>query len=59
MEMRYVTGNSQLQSLVSSNIATYEGIANLEDYSAPTGVRQPDGLTESGWFILAATATDP
>jgi hypothetical protein len=41
----YATGDSQLQSLVSGSLGTYEAIANLEDYSPPTGLRQPDGLT--------------
>lgn len=41
----YLTGDSQITSLVSGHIASYEAIANLDDYPAPTGVRQPDGLT--------------
>jgi len=41
----YLTGDSQIQSLVSTNITTYEAIANLDDYPAPAGVRQSDGLT--------------
>jgi hypothetical protein len=41
----YLTGDSRIQALVSAHILTYEAIANLDDYPAPTGVRQSDGLT--------------
>jgi hypothetical protein len=41
----YLTGDSRINQLVADNIGTYEAIANLDDYSAPDGVRDADGLT--------------
>jgi len=41
----YLTGDSRIRTLVQDNILTYEVVANLDDYPAPTGVRQSDGLT--------------
>src|SRR5436309_2933570 len=41
----YLTGDGRIQALVRDNIGTYEAIANLDDYSAPIGVRDSDGLT--------------
>ena len=41
----YLTGDSRIQALVANNIGTYEAIANLDDYRAPSGVRDTDNLT--------------
>jgi len=43
----YLTGDGRIQALVRDNIGTYEAIANLDDYSAPIGVRDSDGLTKA------------
>lgn len=43
----YESGRSDLMDFVSSNIHTYEAIANLLTYAAPNGVRMPNGLTRA------------
>jgi hypothetical protein len=43
--LAYSTGDGQLKPLIAANLQTYEAVANLEDYSPPVGLRQPDGLT--------------
>ncbi len=44
----YLTNDSRITALVQNNIGTYEAIANLDDYPAPTGVRDnATGLTRA------------
>lgn len=43
----YSSGDAGLQSFVSSNIGTYEAIANLLTYASPTGVRIPTGSPDA------------
>lgn len=40
----FTSGDTLLQSYVSTNIATYESIANLLTYEAPIGVRENAGV---------------
>ncbi|HEY8718871.1 hypothetical protein [Pengzhenrongella sp.] len=50
----YASGDPQLQSFVQANIGTYEAIANLTTYGAPTGVRIESG-PEAGLTIAKPT----
>ena len=43
----YASGDASLQSFVSSNIGTYEAIANLLTYGSPTGVRIQAGSPDA------------
>jgi hypothetical protein len=59
----YSSGDAGLQSYVSTNIGTYEAIANLLDYGPPTGVRiqagNPDAdLTDAKPSYLIAYTMD-
>ncbi|MGV8968003.1 MAG: hypothetical protein ACOH2F_17220 [Cellulomonas sp.] len=50
----YSSGDPQLQAFVQANIETYEAIANLTTYGAPTGVRIESG-PEAGLTIAKPT----
>jgi hypothetical protein len=50
----YASGDPALQSFVAANIGTYEAIANLTTYGAPTGVRIESG-PEAGLTIAKPT----
>jgi len=47
----YSSGDSELQSFVSTNIGAYETIANILNFGAPTGVRVQTGSPDSGLTI--------
>ncbi|WP_407343094.1 MGH1-like glycoside hydrolase domain-containing protein [Pengzhenrongella phosphoraccumulans] len=50
----FASGDPALQSFVAANIGTYEAIANLTTYGAPTGVRIESG-PEAGLTIAKPT----